>query len=351
MRRHTQRLAVLVFASLCVATRSLLAAPAAPMLLVLNKGDLTLVTVDVATLKVTGRYPSGPAPHEVVASSDGKLAYISNYRLGQELTDYIATGAPDTISVVDLAAKKALPPIELGPLTRPHGLAVAGGKLYFTAEGSKVVARYDPARHAVDWIMGTGQNRTHMLMVSNDLKRIITTNVASGSVSFIEEKPVQGVGRGAPTTDWVVTTVAAGKGSEGYDLSPDGKELWVANAQDQSVSIIDAVSEKLIETVPVPFASANRIKFTLDGRHVLISDLRAPELFVLDAATRKVIKRIDMGGNWGAGMLMDPDGSRAFVSIGDRNGVAVIDLKTLTVSGWIESGPSPDGLAWAVQSQ
>ena len=344
---RTQFLALLVLASLSAATPSL---AAAPVLLVLNKGDLTLVTVDTTTLEVTGRYPSGPAPHEVVASADGTLAYISNYRLGQELTDYIATGAPDTISVVDLVAKKALPPIELGPLRRPHGLAVAGGKLYFTAEGSKVVARYDPARRAIDWIMGTGQNRTHMVMVSNDLERLITTNVASGSVSFIEHKPVAPVGRGAPATDWIVTTLPAGKGSEGYDLSPDGKELWVANAQDQSISIIDAVNETPLETLHVPFASANRLKFTLDGRRVLISDLRAPELFVLDAKTRKEIKRIDMGGNWGAGMLMDPDGSRAFVSVGDRNAVAVIDLNTLTVTAWIESGPSPDGLAWAVQN-
>ena len=347
MGTHTRPLALLVFASLFAVTRSL---AAAPVLLVLNKGNLTLVTVDVATLEVTGRYPSGPAPHEVAASADGKLAYISNYRLGQELTDHIATGAPDTISVVDLVAKKALPPIELGPLRRPHGLAVAGGKLYFTAEGSKVVARYDPASRTVDWIMGTGQNRTHMIMVSDDLERLITTNVASGSVSFIEHKPVAPVGRGAPATDWFVTTLPAGKGSEGYDLSPDGKELWVANAQAQSISIIDAVGERLLETVHVPFASANRIKFTPDGTHVLISDLRAPKIFVLDAKTRKEIKRIDVGGNWGAGMLMDPDGSRAFVSIGDRNAVAVIDLQTLTVATWIETGPSPDGLAWAVQN-
>ena len=347
MGSHTRSLILVVFTSLFVVTGSL---AAAPVLLVLNKGDLSLVTVDVGTLEVTGRYPSGPAPHEVVASADGKFAYISNYRLGQELTDHIATGAPDTISVVDLAAKKALPPIELGALRRPHGLAFVGGKLYFTAEGSKVVARYDPARREIDWIMGTGQNRTHMVMVSDNLDRLITTNVASGSVSFIEQQPVAPVGRGAPATDWVVTTVPAGKGSEGYDLSPDGTELWVANAQGQSISIIDAVDETLLETVHVPFASANRLKFTPDGHHVLISDLRAPELFVLDAKTRKEIKRIDMGGNWGAGMLMDPDGSRAFVSIGDRNAVAVIDLQTLIVTAWIETGPSPDGLAWVAQN-
>jgi YVTN family beta-propeller protein len=46
---------------------------------------------------------------------------------------------------------------------------------------------------------------------------------------------------------------------------------------------------------------------------------------------------------------MAPDGSRAFVSVGSRNGVAVVDLKTLTVTARIETGPGPDGLAWVAR--
>jgi YVTN family beta-propeller protein len=44
---------------------------------------------------------------------------------------------------------------------------------------------------------------------------------------------------------------------------------------------------------------------------------------------------------------MDPDGSRAFVACTPDNYVAVIDLKTLTVTGRIDAGQEPDGLAWA----
>src|SRR5579872_4122737 len=127
----------------------------AASLLVLNKGDNTLATVDAATLQVKGRVPSGPDPHEVIASADGRLAYISNYNQGN--------GAASTISVVDLVAQKALQPLDLGALTRPHGLTLAGGKLYFTAEGAKVIGRYDAAGGKIDWVMGTGQNRTHMV--------------------------------------------------------------------------------------------------------------------------------------------------------------------------------------------
>src|SRR6478752_5025375 len=140
-------------------------APANGTLLVLAKSDLTLSVVDPTTLKVLGQVPSGPDPHEVVASTDGRTAYISNY----------GGGSLTTITPVDLVAQKALDPIQLGALRGPHGLMFVGGKLWFTAEGSKVIGRYDPATRQIDLVLGTGQNRTHMIYVFADLGRIVTS--------------------------------------------------------------------------------------------------------------------------------------------------------------------------------
>ena len=97
-------------------------------LLVLSKGDHTLSIVDPSSLKVIARAPSGPDPHEVVASTDGKLAFISNY----------GGGAYNTLTVIDLVKQTALPAVDLGPLRGPHGLVFTGGKVWFTAEAAKV---------------------------------------------------------------------------------------------------------------------------------------------------------------------------------------------------------------------
>jgi DNA-binding beta-propeller fold protein YncE len=125
-------------------------------LLVLSKGNHTLAVVNPASLKVVARMPVGPDPHEVIASTDGKLAYVSNY----------GGGAYNTLAVIDLVGQKALPSIDLGPLRGPHGLAFVGGKTWFTAEAAKAIGSYDPASRKVDWILGTGQNRTHMIFVT-----------------------------------------------------------------------------------------------------------------------------------------------------------------------------------------
>src|SRR5580704_8684071 len=125
-------------------------------LLVLEKAQNTLVIVDPATLTIVARVPVGNDPHEVAVSDDGKTAYISNYNGGH------------TISRVDLVAQTTLPAIELGAMRSPHGLEFVSGKLYFTAEGAKVVGRFDPVTDKIDWIVGTGQDRTHMVIVTKD---------------------------------------------------------------------------------------------------------------------------------------------------------------------------------------
>src|SRR5258708_36201714 len=124
-------------------------------LVVLNKEDATLVTVDPSTGKVLGRVPTGEGPHEVIVSADGRTAFVGNYGG--------AGGPGNTISVIDLGAMKELRRFDVSPLRRPHGVVFADGKVYFTAETNRIVARYGPASHQIDWLFGPGQASTHMV--------------------------------------------------------------------------------------------------------------------------------------------------------------------------------------------
>jgi YVTN family beta-propeller protein len=338
--------------------RRALAPTPSPALLVLEKEQNTLVIVDPATLTIVARIPAGDDPHEVAVSDDGRTAWVTNYR-GRN-------GGPggSTITPIDLVAQKALAPIQLGALRAPHGVATAGGKLYFTAEQSKVVARFDPATNAIDWVMGTGEDRTHMVTASHDGSVILTTNVNSPSVSIIAERalPLPTAGPGAPPAgappggpprngaapkDWHVTNIKVGRGAEGMDLSPDGRELWVANAGDATISIIDVATLAVVATIPSTHA-ANRLKLTLDGRFAFVSDLAGNDMLVIETKSRKPHVRIALGGN-SEGIVMSADGTRAYTTLNSKDAVAVIDLRTMKVTGEVKTGRGPDGLAWAVR--
>jgi YVTN family beta-propeller protein len=302
-----------------------------PALLVLNKADATLSIIDPTTLKTLAQIPTGEGPHELAVSDDGKFAFVANYG---------ARTPGSTISVMDLLAQKELRRVDLGALRRPHGITFADGKVWFTAEQNKLIARYDPAANQMDWSLEIGQDGTHMLVFSKDRSLGFTSNIGSDSITLLQ--------RASNPSGWTLTNIPVGKGPEGADVSPDAREFWAANSGDGTVSIIDVAAKKVAQTLDLRTNRANRLKFTPDGKLVLISDIGGNGLVIVDAATRKEIKRLNLGRQ-PEGILIVPDGSRAYVALAGEKSVSVLDLKSIEVIAHIPTGNDPDGLAWAAR--
>lgn len=310
-------------------------------LLALSKADHVLAIIDPVTLEIKARIPVGQDPHEVIASPDGRTAYVTIY----------GGGSLHELNVIDLINQKPLKNIDTRPLWGPHGIEFVEGKVWFSAEGSKAVGRYDPESNTLDWSMGTGEDRTHMLYVRSDGKEIYTTNVNGGTVSILTapEPPASTSQPGPPRprNEWTQTVIPTARGSEGFDVSPDGQELWTASSDNGQITIIDLSAKKQSAQFDAQTQGANRLKFTPDGSMVFITSLRQGDAIIFDAKTRKEIKRLPIG-HGAAGIQMDPDGKRAFLACTPDNDIVVVDLGTLTITGHIALG-GPDGMAWAKQ--
>jgi DNA-binding beta-propeller fold protein YncE len=299
----------------------------AAQLLVLNKGDATLSFIEPSSGALLATVATGEGPHEVELSSDTKLAFVTNY------------GARDdghTISVVDVQARKELRRLDLGDLKRPHGLTFAGGQVYFTSERAQKVGRLDPDATKIEWMFSTNQDGTHMVLASRDGNTLYATNIQSNTVSIIE--------RGTGET-WSQTLVAVGAGPEALDVSPDGRELWVGHSRDGGISIIDTATKRVAHTFDARTKRSNRLKFTHDGRFVLVSDLSGGELLIFDARTRTLNSRVSLG-RIPTGILIPRGSPFAYVAVSGENHIAVVDLKTFKVTKTIAAGASPDGMAW-----
>src|SRR5207237_10141906 len=116
-------------------------------------------------------------------------------------------------------------------LRRPYGITFAVREVWFTAEQNRLVVPYEPAANEIDWLLCIGQNGTHMLVFSKDHSQLFTSNIRSDCITLLQ--------RDSTSTGSVATNIAVGKGPEGGDISPDGREYWAANSGDGSISIID----------------------------------------------------------------------------------------------------------------
>jgi DNA-binding beta-propeller fold protein YncE len=298
-----------------------------PVLVALNKAEASLAIIDPVEMKLIGKVATGDSPHEVVLSADGTTAFVANYGAQQP---------GSSLSVIDIATAKELRRVDLSPLMRPHGLQLIGGKVYFTSETNRLIARYDPASNKVDWMMGTGQNGSHMVVGTSDQKRFYTANIGSDSITAFEFQNV-------PPAGSRVTHIVVGKQPEAIDLSPDGKEVWAGLNAEGAIDIVDTSTNKFKEKVNVS-GRPYRVKFTPDGKFVVCSMVEARELLVLDAASRKEVRRIKFQ-NVPLGISFSGDGKMAFVSAVEPDGVLKVDLETGQLMGRVETGKAPDGIA------
>jgi len=296
----------------------------ADLLAVANRGGSTITVVDPATMTVLGSVTVGPDPHEIAIGSDGR-AYVSNY----------GNGNGQTLSVVDLKTRTKIKDISIAPLTGPHGIVAAAGKIWFTAEKTQSIGRYDPATDRVDWVGRTGQDGSHMLAVRADGSAAYTGNIAQSTASLI---PVSGAESTAKLNVPVVN------GPEGVGLSPDGKELWLGSRTFNGMSVIDVATEKVVATV-APGTFAYRVVFTPDGKHVLVP--RQGEVAVFDAAERKLVKTIAVSGQ-PFSIVALADNKTIFVAGGNPNQVVKLDLTTGATLGTVAMPAIVDGLAYQV---
>jgi YVTN family beta-propeller protein len=319
-------------------------------LIVLNKSEATASLIDPGSTREVARVRTGDGPHEAAVGGDGRLAVVGNY--GTRST------AGSTLTVFDVGTAEVIRTVELrrGETTyhRPHGIAFLDSRrIVVTCEAEQSVLVVDVEAGRVERAIPTDQRVSHMVALSRDGGRAFVANIGSGSMTVLD------LNRGVKLAD-----VATGAGAEGIAVSPDGEQVWVTNRAEDTVTVVDAVSLEVLATLEAP-SFPIRAAFTPDGRHVLVSLARSGEVAVFDAAKRSLTRRISMearagderdqrlfGDRFGdspvpIGILIPPDGARAYVANTNADVVTIIDLEDWKLAGRLTAGKEPDGMAWS----
>lgn len=308
--------------ALCLA----MAAPAgAATLLVGNKAENTVSFIDIATGKERARLPTGPMPHEIAISPDGRTAAVVAYGVKQ-------------IDFYDVAGAKHRKTIDLGTNKRPHGIAwLPSGGIVATTEGSSTLTLVDPLSGKVDSI-ATGAKGSHMVTVTRDENRAFVTNLGSRNVSALDLKARK-----------KIADLSAGAEPEGLSLTPDGRELWVANRADDSVMVFDATTLDKLATIAVGDMPI-RLAVSPDGRTAVTSNLLDGSLTLIDVGTRKVTRTIRVSGEPEARqvtILFASDGRRIYVAETGRAQIAEVELATGKRLRTLAAGEGADGLGYS----
>jgi YVTN family beta-propeller protein len=315
-----------------------LIAPTAPAqqsrLLVAQKGEQSLAIVDPVAGTVLASVPEGGTTgHEVIASPDGRFAYVPIY--GDS-----GVGKPGTngtsLVVIDIAAQKVVGSLDFGHGVRPH-MPVFGpkdGLLYVTTELDHSISVIDPKTLKIVGSITTGQSESHMLALSHDGQRGYTANVGPGTVSVLD----------IPNRK-LLTIIPISNNTQRISITPDDKWVFTADQTQPRLAAIDTRTNQIAHWVALPGIAYGTAP-TLDGKFLLVTIPTLNKLAIVDIAAMKIVRSIDTPAD-PEEVLAQPGNKSAWISSVASHTESQLDLATWQITQKIETGKGTDGIAWA----
>jgi len=234
-------------------------------------------------------------------------------------TAYVSSEKDSALTLIDLATLSVKGTI---------ATCKRGRHIQLTAERRLMVACTDSNQaDVIDPATGKSLRRIPLgdepeaFDLSPDGKTIYVSNEDEGALSIVDA-----------ATGKVMQSVKVGKEPEGVKVSADGKTVYVTSEVASMVHVIDAASGKLVKNIPVG-KRPRRIAITPDGRELWVTNELDASVSIVSTATQAVVAtlKLEMKGArrediTPVGIQITPDGKRAFVALGRANHVAFIDV-------------------------
>jgi YVTN family beta-propeller protein len=310
------------------------AAGASGLLLVANKGERALGLIDPKTNRQIAQVPeNGVTGHEVIASPDGRTAYVPIYGDGG-----VGKAGSDGrhLVAIDLASRTIKATLDFGHGVRPHCPMInpRDGLLYVTTELDQTVSVIDPATMKVVGTVPTGQPESHMLAITRDGTRGYTSNVGPGTVSVLDL-----------VARTLLKVIQVSEYSQRISLSADDKYAFTSDQRNPRLAVINTSTNEVERWVKLP-ASGYGTAATSDGKWLIVAMPAANKVAIVDLTSFTVARTID-APQAPQEVLIRPDNEIAYVSCDVMGKVMAIRLSDWTIAATIDAGSGADGLAWA----
>jgi YVTN family beta-propeller protein len=272
----------------------------------------------------------GVHPHEIILSPDRRYAYVSDNGI-LWMTNPGEGG--NTISIIDLKSMKKAGVISLGNYRRPHGMDVdpKTGRLVVTIENPDGLLLVDPSERKVLRKFDVQGGDPHMVRLSRDGQYAFVSNTTTNTIAAVHLDTGK------------VTLIPTDARPQGGTLSHDGKRYYVANADGNSISIIDTEKKQRIGTIKSGPGAA-RVALTPDGK-TLVYNLGEGGNAVgfADVASLKETTVLPIGGR-PLSLTLSKDGRFAYAGVQDQDRIVVVSVPERRIVQVIETpkGAGPD---------
>lgn len=267
---------------------------------------------------------------------------------------YVTNERSGDLSVIDSTTHEVVSTVPLGK--RPRGIhASPDGKLIYVALSGSPIAgpgvdesTLPPPDKNADGIgiYDVAQGKlVKMLKSGSDPEEFDISQ--DGKLLYVSNEDVAGVSILDLATEKIIATLPTGEEPEGVEMSPDGKFVYATSEDAGMIYKIDTATQKVVNNLKVG-RRPRTIAWMPDGKNVWVNAENDGTVVYIDTVKNEVVETISLGE---AGVvkpmavLLSKDLSRLYVSTGRGKKVFVLDTATRKVETSFEVGQRPWGLA------
>jgi len=104
----------------------------------------------------------------------------------------------------------------------------------------------------------------------------------------------------------------SGSDPEQFDISHDGKQLFIANEDSGTLTVVNISTGAIDKSVPVG-KEPEGVRLTPDGRWIVVTSEEGNSIYVVDSHSFKVVKSVSVGKR-PRDVAFTPDGKTAYIS-------------------------------------
>jgi YVTN family beta-propeller protein len=312
-------------------------------LVVLSHSNHTVYELDPATGRILHEFVTPDQPHEAAITADGATVFASvpaasfvtmldgrTFKEKGRIESEYFTRPPQARR----AGRDGAPPGPPNTSASPHGMALTsdGSKLYIGTENAEVpgIVVYDVKAGKVvkkiDLLLQGG----HYLQIQPGTDKLYYPHRNDNRVVVFDTK-----------TDRVVKIIPVEGGPVGVAFAPNG-DVWFHEDGDGSVTVANSKTDEVTKVIQTGGRGAGRMAVSSDGRYAASTHSTSEDVAIIDGASKTILATVKIGKGPGF-PIFSPDNTKLYVMLSAMGGVAVVDLKTMSVVARHKVGTDPFG--------